>query len=73
MSTDFWLETCIIFLMSDEITPLNVGYTWWASMDQVLGSVESILQKCMIKGETGWPPHSGGIIRRYGGERSLPH
>lgn len=35
-------------------------------MSSVLNAADSIVDKCMVNGERGWPPHSGGIVRKYG-------
>lgn len=56
--------------MADDVTQLNIHYTWWASMNQVIKTVDSIIDKCMVRGERGWPPHSGGIVRSFGGKFS---
>ena len=63
----------MIFHMSDDVTSLNIDYTWWATMNEIIKSVDQVIDKCMVKGETGWPPHSGGIVRRFGGESSQSH
>lgn len=63
----------MIFHMSNDVTSLNIGYTWWATMNQIIKSVDQLVDKCMVNGESGWPPHSGGIVRRFGGESSQSH
>lgn len=58
--------------MADEVTEFNINYIWWASMNKIVSSVQNIIDKCMVSGETGWPPHSGGIVRNYGGKHVCP-
>lgn len=62
--------TCIIFLMADEVTPFNIDYTWWASMDKIIAPLDAIIRLCMVWGETGFPPQCGGIVRKYGGKQT---
>ncbi|KAL8800992.1 MAG: hypothetical protein Q9182_004784 [Xanthomendoza sp. 2 TL-2023] len=52
--------------MADDVTRYNVDHVWWVPMNSIIQDVDAIIDKCMVNGERGWPPHSGGIVRAYG-------
>ncbi|KAL8806936.1 MAG: hypothetical protein Q9200_004872 [Gallowayella weberi] len=52
--------------MADDVTRYNVNHIWWVPMNNIIQDVDAIIDKCMVSGERGFPPHSGGIVRAYG-------
>lgn len=41
--------------------PLNPRHVWHLSMRELEAQIDEIVSHCMIHGETGWPPHMGGM------------
>ncbi|KAL8818140.1 MAG: hypothetical protein Q9223_003161 [Gallowayella weberi] len=42
-------------------------------MNNIIQDVDAIIDKCMVNGERGFPPHSGGIVRAYGDDADKIH
>lgn len=41
--------------------PLNPRHVWHLSMRELEAQIDEIVDHYMIHGETGWPPHVGGM------------
>ncbi|KAL8994019.1 MAG: hypothetical protein Q9169_005898 [Polycauliona sp. 2 TL-2023] len=37
-------------------------HVWHLSAKQLIAQVDAVVHDCMTHGETGWPPHTGGMV-----------
>lgn len=53
------IRHCLIYVMPP-YPPHDPHYIWKMTMNGLREQVNKVIDVCMVDGESGWPPHSGG-------------
>lgn len=61
----------MIYTMPRNLPPYDARHVWHMKMDELRFHVNDIVDLCMVHGEHGWPPHSGGNSVVAKGKSSL--
>ena len=51
----------MVYIMPSYLPAIDPYHVWFATMNELRGHLDDIVEKCMIHGEIGWPPHMGGV------------
>lgn len=54
------IGTCLIYVMPSNLPPLDPRHVWPMTMNELRVQVDDIINLCMVHGDHGWPPQSGG-------------
>ena len=51
--------------------PLDPRHVWRTSMNDLRVRVDEVIKDCMVYGEHGWPPRTGGVNTIANGKKLI--
>ena len=52
--------TCIVYIYPAKESISDPVHVWYTTWDDITAGANRVIDECMVHGENGWPPHSGG-------------
>lgn len=47
-------------LSPSHVPPIDPAHVWFATTKDIREQVDGVIDDCMVRGKSGWPPHTGG-------------
>lgn len=52
--------TCLVYVMPLILPPHDAHHVWSMTLHELRNEVDDVVDICMVNGDHGWPPQSGG-------------